>query len=212
MLVLTQEKALIFRITHIDNLPWLLENGVHSRNSDQRDPNFREIGNPDLIDKRNLRAVQIPPHGTLSDYVPFYFTPHSPMLLNIKTGYQGMRQTPMPQIAIMVSSLPSLQQHGVPFVFTDRHAYLTTARYSGDMKELNRIDWPLLQSRDFKRSPDDPGKMERYQAEVLVHRQLPVKALLGIACHGAEQETSVRSLVQQAGLEMSVVSRPGWYF
>ena len=34
----------------------------------------------------------------LSDYVPFYFTHHSPMLYNIKTGYHGMRQTPMPEI------------------------------------------------------------------------------------------------------------------
>lgn len=44
------ENAYIFRITHIDNVPWLLANGIHCCNSPQRDLNFHEIGNPDLID------------------------------------------------------------------------------------------------------------------------------------------------------------------
>ena len=84
------ENAYIFRITHINNVPWLLANGVHCRNSIDRDPNFHEIGNPDLIDKRAHRVVLVGPGGTLSDYVPFYFTHYSPMLYNIKTGYHGL--------------------------------------------------------------------------------------------------------------------------
>src|ERR1043166_8185164 len=133
MVALTPQKALIFRIVHIQNVPWALDNGVHCRNSEQRDPNYREIGHPDLINKRTHREVPIPPGGTLSDYVPFYFTPHSPMLLNIKTGYNGMRQTPMPDIAILISSLPKLLEQGVPFVFTDRHAYVAAAQFSSDL-------------------------------------------------------------------------------
>jgi hypothetical protein len=76
------ENAYIFRITHIDNVPWLLANGIHCRNSTCRDPNFRDIGNPDLISKRAHRLVPVAPGGTLSDYVPFYFTHYSPMLYN----------------------------------------------------------------------------------------------------------------------------------
>jgi hypothetical protein len=68
---LTRERALIFRITHIDNVPWMLDHGVHCRSSDVFDPNYRNIGNPDLIARRTSRAVHIPPGGTLSDYVPF---------------------------------------------------------------------------------------------------------------------------------------------
>ena len=83
---LTAQKALIFRITHRDNVRWMLRNGLHCRNSAKRDPRFVSIGNQELIDKRNERQVPVAPGGTLSDYVPFYFTPFSPMLLNIKTG------------------------------------------------------------------------------------------------------------------------------
>src|SRR5881392_1033159 len=98
--LLNCEKALIFRITHRDNLPWILANGLHCRNSNQTDSHFVTIGNPDLIDKRSRHPVKVPPGGTLSDYVPFYFTPLSPMLLNIKSGYNGIRQRSNDEIII----------------------------------------------------------------------------------------------------------------
>lgn len=50
------------------------------------DPNFRNIGNLDLIDKRAHRVVKVGPDGTLGDYVSFYFTPFSIMMFNIHTG------------------------------------------------------------------------------------------------------------------------------
>ncbi len=81
--ILNAQKALIFRVTHRRNVSWLLENGLHCRNSQTKDPSFVSIGNPDLIEKRLLRAVPIPPGGTLADYGPNYFTTISPMLLNI---------------------------------------------------------------------------------------------------------------------------------
>lgn len=183
MSLLTPERAHIFRITHIENVPWILTNGLHCRSSRVLDPNYRDIGNPELIAKRAHRTVPIPPGGTLSDYIAFYFTPYSPMLLNIKTGHSGMKQTPMPEIVFLVSSLHTLIEQSVCFVFTDRHAYLRTAddAFSSDLADLDRIDWKILQARDFKRDPNDPGKFERYQAEVLVHRHLPLDALSGIA-------------------------------
>jgi hypothetical protein len=206
------EKALIFRITHIENVPWILSNGLHCCNSKCLDPNFRQIGNPDLIDKRSGRKVPIAPKGTLSDYVPFYFTPHSPMLLNIKTGYNGMRMTPMGDIAIIVTSLHKVREEGLDYLYTDRHAYVAAAQFFRDLSELKRIDWPLLEKRDFKRDPDDPGKCERYQAEALVYQYLPVSAVLGIACHGPAQQERIRNEVKDRSLAIHVVARPKWYF
>ena len=43
---LSPQKALIFRITHIENVPWILANGLHCRSSGVLDPNYRDIGNP----------------------------------------------------------------------------------------------------------------------------------------------------------------------
>ena len=64
---LNPQKTLIFRIVHRDNVPWLLDHGLHAQNGRLVDPHFRNIGNPDLIDKRARRVVPIPPGGTLSD-------------------------------------------------------------------------------------------------------------------------------------------------
>lgn len=49
MIDLTAARALIFRITHIDNLVWILSHGLHCGNSDTRDPNFVQIGSAELI-------------------------------------------------------------------------------------------------------------------------------------------------------------------
>lgn len=209
---LKPEKALIFRITHRDNVPWLLDNGLHCRNSGIVDPKFVTIGNLDLIDRRQHRVVPIPPGGTLSDYIPFYFTPYSPMMLNIKTGYGGIRQRTNDEIVILIGSLHNLQEQQVDFIFTDRHAYLQAAQFSSDLSDLNQIDWEILQKRDFKRDSNDPEKIERYQAEALIHGNLPISALLGMVCYDSKNKAWIDDQVNQRDLNLKIVAKPDWYF
>ena len=131
------------------------------------------IGNEDLIDKRCERQIMEPPGGTLSDYIPFYFTPLSPMLYNIHTGYNGLRQRSNDEIVVIVSSVRDLSKQERSFLISDRHAFLTAAQFYPDVDGLDVIDWTILRNRDFRRDNDDLGKMERYQAECLVHEHLP---------------------------------------
>ncbi|MDP1698290.1 MAG: DUF4433 domain-containing protein [Xanthomonadaceae bacterium] len=208
---LCPEKALIFRIAHRDNVSWLLGHGLHCRNSSHRDPDYVNIGNPDLIVRRASRTVEIDPYGTLSDYVPFYFTPYSPMLYNIKTGYNGIAKRANEEIVILVSSLHHLREMGQRFLFTNRHAYLRTAEYFDDLARLDRIDWLLLRSRDFKRDPDDPDKFARYEAEALVHQHLPIDALLGIACYNMPTKALIDGQLAERRLALDVKVLPGWY-
>lgn len=208
---LTPEKALIFRITHVENVPWLLDNGLHASSADTQDRSFRRIGNPDLIAKRMHRPVPIHPGGRLGDYVPFYFTPCTPMLYNIKTGYQGVERVPMRDVAVLVSSLRRLGEQGVRFVFTDRHAYLQTAVFSNDLGDLAALDWASWRTRDFRRRPDDPSKIERYQAEALIHRHLPANGLIGLGCYGPGPLEALQAEIAQRGLDLRVLSRPEWY-
>ncbi len=210
--LLTPEKALIFRIVHRDNLPWILANGLHCRTSQRIDPNFVSIGNPDLINNRHYRLVPIPPGGTLSDYVPFYFTPLSVMLFNIKTGYRGIRQRPNNELIILFSSLHRVTENMGIFLFTDRHAYLASARFFSSPEQLSEINWSILQNRDFRRDNENPEKMEQYQAEVLVHRQLPISSLLGAVCCNPRERDSARALVKLANACLPVYSQSGWYF
>lgn len=211
--LLSPDKALIFRITHVDNLPWILEHGLWCPSADQSNPEFVSIGNPELIDLRSRREVPIPPGGTLSEYIPFYFTPRSPMLLNITTGWAGIRKRENAELVFLVSSLDHLTERGLTFVYSDRHAYLAAATFSSDRAELQSLVWyDLLRSGDFHRDPDAPERPERYQAEALVRRHLPCEALVGIACYTERVKTSIESLVAEKGLTLPVRLRREWYF
>ncbi len=192
-------------------MPWIMANGMYCSNSAIRDPGFVAIGNADLIDKRHYRKVPCHPYGTLSDYVPFYFTPFTPMFLNIKTGFNGVRQRPLDEIVIFVSSLTKLHANGVPFLFTDRHAYLATAQFSTDLATLSWIDWDLLRRRDFRKDAEDPAKVERYQAEALIHQHLPTSAMIGVMCYNRAVADWVQSVASAQKCAIQVIAKSGWY-
>lgn len=208
---LNPDKALIFRITHRDNIPWILDHGLHAQNGEAFDPNYRNIGNPDLIQKRAHRVVKVGTGGVLSDYVPFYFTPFSIMMYNIHTGY-NVPQVPNEEIVIFVSSLFRARELGVRFVFTDQHAYPMMANYFTDLDELDNVDWDLLNRKDFKHDPDDPGKKERYQAEALVWKYLPLNALLGICSFTAAVDDWIKVQLAERQLTLKTIIEDGWYF
>ena len=209
---LNPEKALIFRIVHVANVAWILDHGLHCRNSPDQDLDFVDIGNAELIDRRAHRAVPIAPGGVLSDYVPFYFTPFSIMMYNIKTGYGGITRRENRDIVIFVSSVHRLKTLGLSFVFTNQHAYPVDTEFFDRVEDLSRIDWPLLQRRDFKTNDADPGKQVRYQAEALIHRYVPLAALFGIGCHDDHVRNQLQSMVETRGLSFNVKTTPTWYF
>jgi hypothetical protein len=134
------------------------------------------------------------------------------MLLNIKTGYNGILKRAPDEIVILVTNLHRLRELGIRFIFTNQHAYPPNADFYDDLARLDRIDWTILQNSDFKRDLDDPGKVERYQAEALVHQMLPMNALVGIACNDAAGVLDLSGLVAAHGLAVPVAARPRWYF
>lgn len=209
---LNSDRAFIFRITHIDNLSWILANGLHCQNAATKDPSFVQIGSVDLIARRKEYAVPVSPGGTLSDYVPFYFTPYSPMLYNIKTGRNGVQRRSMSEIVIFVASLHKLANSGYTFLFTDRHAYLRTAIYYSNLADLGKLNWSNWQSRDFQRNPENPEKFDCYQAEALVYRHVPIELLSGIACFDNSQKETVEQQVTECGLSLQVHTVSKWFF
>lgn len=209
---LNPQKALVWRIVHRHNVPWILDNGLHGGNSIAKCPTWVNIGNAELIDKRAHHPVPLPPGGFLNDYVPFYFTPFSVMMRNINTGWGGVTKRHNSDIVILVSSLHKIAEQKLPFLFTDSHAYYQWANYYDDLAHLDKVDWKLLQARDFKRDSEDPAKFERYQAEALVHQHCPVSGLIGIVCYTESIKIAIEHEVTSRGLNLPVYERKGWYF
>lgn len=209
---LNAEHALIWRIVHCDNILWLIQNGLHCANTKLQSNSWITIGNKELIDKRSTRQVPIGSGGTLSDYVPFYFTPFSPMFYNIYTGYGDISKVNNEDIVILVASLHNLKADDVDFVFTDRHAYMQYANFYKDLVKLKNIDWSILQKRDFSRDNNDPQKVERYQAEALIYQHYPIEQLKAIVCYSKAVQSKIQGWLNQHNLNISVVVRSNWYF
>jgi hypothetical protein len=209
--VLNPQKALIFRATHRDNLPWILKHGLHAQNGVLSDPNFRNIGNRDLIARRTTHSVPIAPEGTLSDYIPFYFTPWSMMLYNIHTG-RNVACVPNDEIVFLISSLRRIEELSIPFVFTDQHAFLKTTSFFADLEHLDQLAWSLWNGRDFKYDFNDPGKTDRYQAEALVWKNVPVEALLGIVSYNDDVNSWLQTEARRFNRQIDIRVHKGWYF
>ena len=210
---LTPEKGFIFRITHIKNIPWILEHGLHCQSSSVQDPNYTQIGRPEIIQSRDERKFE---HGgkvcLLKDYVPFYFTPRSPMLLNIKTGWDGLILRPMEEVVFIVSSFQKLKDNNVEFLFSDRNACLKNATFSSDPKDLQQfVPWADLQNSNFMRDPNRPENVERYMAEALVHKHLPVGGIEAIVCQSEKAVKTVDVLVKKHNLVIRISAQAHWY-
>ena len=214
---LCAEKALVWRLVHLDNVPWLLEHGLPCASAESLASSYTAIGNEELIAKRRTIEVSRSPGGTLADYVPFYFTPFSPMACNIRTGHH-VPHVPNDRLAIgWRSSCPTLRRlrsFGLRCLFTDAHAAMATTRFYEDPDDLRQIDWSILQRRDFTLDRNvDPRKRERYQAEALVFRHVPTEAVRGIFVYREDVKASLDSMIARLGLTLPVsVGRRTWYF
>lgn len=210
--ILAADQALVFRISHRDNVEWTLRHGLHCRNSALQNSRYVRIGNAHIIETRRAHPVPCAPGGTLSDYIPFYFTPLSVMLLNILIGRRGVARWKPKDLVFFVTSFAKLRSEGVPFIFTDRYAWSAQARFFPSGADLGVLPWDDLRSRDMSRNPKDPSKIDRYQAETLVHRALPIHALLGLACFDPATAADVERMAEGAGLNIKVEVRREWYF
>lgn len=162
---------------------------------------------------REHRNVPVAPHGTLNDYVPFYFCTHSVMLFNIHTGRVEGVTAKQADIVYLVSSIEKLVETNVRFLFTNQHAYVQAGtEFYIDPTDLTKLDWLLIRSRDFERDPNDLGKLERRAAERLVHRILPIATLLGIGCLDEGTHEFLSGHANNASIALKIVKCPQWYF
>jgi ssDNA thymidine ADP-ribosyltransferase, DarT len=201
---LTLEKAYLFRITHSDNLPFILREGMACRHCLPQDPNFVNIGAGDIIEKRDNKRVDIAPQGRLSDYVPFYFAPRSPMLYSIRHQQDD--------IVYIVTRASMIEAANLSFVFTDGHALQAFSQFFNDLKDLDAIDWPLMQSEFWRNTEEDNDRRRRRMAEFLVWNSVPPECI-GMICTKTEAKAeAVKQMVAHAKMTIPVACRENWYY
>ena len=175
-----RRQLLIFRMTHIDNVAFIMRNGLWSKLSSVQDPGFKAIGNSDIIGRRtHKRVVVIPPGGMLGEYVPFYFSGHSPMLLNIATGY-GVERVPQRDIVFLVCDAYEVAAQGIPFCFTDGNATKSISHFYNTLDDIGKLDWNTIKSTFWMNTDDDYDRVRKKMAEFLVKEHVPISLIRGI--------------------------------
>lgn len=204
--------ARIWRITHRDNLKYILSEGLVAQSFSIYHPDWVSIGDREIIDRRAETCVP----GTdirLSQCVPFYFTPFSPMLLNILSGRRVQQRT-RSEIVIFETSLHHIARAGLRYFFTSEHALSNMASFYTDLSDVDKIDWDIIRKRDFSRDADDPNKMVRYQAEALVFDRCPINLMSCIHCYDEETKQRINTEILETDPKISVpvIISKEWYF
>lgn len=202
-------KKWVFRIVHINNLEFILKNGIINRHHSESDPNYINIGDNNLIEKREDYAIRIiPPGGSLGEFVPFYFGPLSPMLYKIKTGHNGIAKISQENIIYLCCEIKNIVTHCSDWCYTNGHAKKAITEYYNDLSNLDELDWNTIMSRFWNNTEDDFDRMRRKQAEFLVRGSVPIQCVSNIVVLNEEKSKSVNELLNRFGLDINVLINP----
>lgn len=197
-----------FRLTHIDNIQYILSHGLVRSVSTLRDENYVPIGDVQVIQIRKDRKY----HGyCLSDYMPFYFGPRSPMLYVIQHGFNGVRKVAPENIVYCVVRIGDIIKNNINCIFTDGHALSSLTNYysKNELAILDRfIKYDDVYSA-YWNSEMDIDLKRRKEAELLINDDLPVQYIRGFVVYNETAKTRLINIGVAAEL---IVVKPGFYF
>ncbi len=210
----TPQRGLLFHITHLSNLASIAEHGLRcDTEMETSGSTFKEIGNRGIKDRRRDRVVPIPPGGSVADYVPFYFAARSPMLYAIHRGNVPTYEGGQKKIVYLMTSVDSIVDDGLPFVFTDRNAAFGHARYGDDSADLDDyVDWDLMEARMWSNTSSESDRMERRMAELLVHGHVPWTAITSVVTKTEKRSRQALAALTTVGATTPVSVQSDWYF
>lgn len=216
----------LFHITAITNLPAVLAEGalLCKHVAQSKGIAYQNIAHAGAQGSRARKFVPHPPGGLIHDYVPFYFAPRSPMLFAVNQGGVANCDSRQADIAHIETTVEAVTAHRLPFVFYDRNATLAYSEACTDLDQIDtHIAWDLLIEvprldgfcKYWKSDPSSDrhhDRIERRQAEFLVKSRLPLNLITRIGVLNLDKATQVRTMLQQARLNIPVEAKPDWYF
>jgi hypothetical protein len=138
----------VYRIIPVQNLEDDLLNGLICKNEAPANAKRTVIGNTEIIKERDTREVACFPGTFVNDYVPFYFSVRTPMLLNIMTG-RGVPKLPQSEIIYLCFKLTDLATDKFQWCFTNGNAAKRISKFYNDLDDLDKVDWVSIKSTDF---------------------------------------------------------------
>jgi hypothetical protein len=186
-------KTYLYRMTHIENISDILQNGITHSTSTNANPNFVPIGDGSLIGTRNNFILN---NGRqLGEYIPFYFGVRTPMLYVMQNGFNMVTPVPAQNIVYCITSVQKIIEQQLDFVFTDGHA---VDRFSlqftiVDIDSIDAIiDWKAIRAK-YWRDENDLDLKRRKEAEFLVFGDIKTDTILGFLVYNQKAKETVIS-------------------
>lgn len=206
----------IYHITHVKNLPSIIESEVLWSDAEMlgRNIGHQNIGMPGVKRNRMNRPVKCHAGTLVGEYVPFYFCPRSVMLFLLHKGNR-------PGVTYTEGQKPLLHLQGdirkvvewaetnhTLWAFTNINAAAKYAEFYNRLDDLGSVDWNAVESRNFS----DPEVKERKQAEFLLYGSFPWQLIEEIGVCDETVHKQVAEALEWSSHKPRVKVRPKWYY
>ncbi|RRR71280.1 MAG: DUF4433 domain-containing protein [Candidatus Viridilinea halotolerans] len=187
----------LYYITHINNLPPILQHGILSHAAAQNHA-YTPIYDGQIV--TNRQQLTAPDGRSLWDFANVYFQPRNPMLYRVMQGQKG---------AIAILHLrPDLLNEPNIFVTTGNAASQSTSilAVKDGLTQLRQM-WSIINSEWWK---EEDGSKRKIMAECLVPQCIPPRfiATIYVAHHTAAEQ--VKALIHPVNIP--VVPEPHMFF
>lgn len=210
----TQPK--IYHILHVDRLASVLADACLWSDAMivARGGSGTTIGMGAIKARRLVLPVHAHPGDCVGDYVPFYFCPRSIMLYVIhcanhpELAYRG-GQAPIIHLEADLGEVVGwADANSRRWAFTVSNAGAAYARFRAQVDRLDDVNWPAVQSRDFR----SPEVKEGKQAEFLVHQSFPWNLVRRVGVRSQLVAQQVATALNGAAHRPPVEILGDWYY
>jgi hypothetical protein len=80
------------------------------------------------------------------------------------------------------------------------------------LDNLELVDWKSIQNGEFSKSDGDFDRPRRYQAEFLVHKQVPLKSVESLNVYNDQAENFVNNYLHLNNINLAVNIQPHYFF
>jgi hypothetical protein len=185
-------------ITHVANVPSIIERGILSHNRVRR-MTHQSVAMPEIQDRR--RNKRIPGAGPLHDYVNLYFDAHNPMLSKCRERND--------EICVLRVSVDVLDLAGV--IVTDMNAARDAVRFYDVPTGLAALDRDRLYA-EFWLHQDDPIEEDRHRALKCAEALVPDRVAPELICGAYVANTTARSAIQSLVRALPLTIKSDMFF
>ena len=184
----------LYRMTHIKNIPHILEYGITHKDSPNTNPNYEDIGDVNLIFTRSTKRVSVD-NGAFStklrtiilgNFIPFYFGVRMPMLYVVQQGGNFVKKaTPPSDIIYLACPILRVIAQQECYYYSNGHATESFTSFF-DMSKINELptnlDWQAIKAKYWSGDENLILKWKK-QAEFLAKSDIQPDCITNFVCY-----------------------------